>query len=412
MDERFIVLSAALVLGYGCISALANRSAVTPPMGFMLAGLFFSPLVSGLIEMDLNSERVAGVATLALVIILCCDAAQLDRKHIRKIRALPIRLLLVGLPLTMLLGTGLAALCFPGAPVAGLALLALLLSPTDAALGQAVISSKAVPNPIREALNVESGLNDGIALPPIFIVLFLLGAALGGHAENGWGRFVLFQLALGPAVGAALGLGVGRLIERNASRGWIEEDFQRIALPAIAILSYLLAEHVGGNGFIAAFVSGFMLGVTNEDVRERMMEFGETTGTLLSLLVFLVFGLVMIPETFEHWTVQTSVYAVLSLTVVRMVPVALSVVGLGLNLNTQLFLGWFGPRGIASVLYMLLVVRYLGIEGYETLFAAGVQTVALSVLLHGVTAAPLARIYGAWAKTHTTMKNPADASGT
>jgi NhaP-type Na+/H+ or K+/H+ antiporter len=317
--------------------------------------------------------------------------------------------LLIGLPLTMLLGTGLAALMFPGMEIAALALLAVLLSPTDAALGQAVITSDAVPEPVREALNVESGLNDGISLPPIFILLFVLGADLGSTADGGWTKFVAFQLLLGPVAGAAVGWGAGRLIERTSDLGWMESGFQRIAMPAIAMLGYALAEAIGGNGFIAAFVSGFMLGVTNPQVRERMLDFGETEGTMLSLLVFLVLGMVMIPATLEHWTLQTTVYALLSLTVVRMLPVVISILGLGLNFKTQLFIGWFGPRGIASILYMLLFVRYLGDHGYETLLATGIQTVTLSVLLHGLTAAPLAGVYGRWAESHTTMKDPRKA---
>jgi NhaP-type Na+/H+ or K+/H+ antiporter len=171
-------------------------------------------------------------------------------------------------------------------------------------------------------------------------------------------------------------------------------------MPAIALLAYALAEAIGGNGFIAAFVSGFSLGVRTESVRRNMQSFSETEGTLLSLLLFLILGLVLIPAAMPHWDLRTTVYALLSLTVVRMLPVAISVAGLGLDWRSVLFLGWFGPRGISSVLYLLLFVRYLGTPGYERVIATGVETVVLSVLLHGLTASPLAERYGRWKQAH------------
>jgi NhaP-type Na+/H+ or K+/H+ antiporter len=230
--------------------------------------------------------------------------------------------------------------------------------------------------------------------------MFVLGADLGGAGSHGWLTFAAFQLLLGPVAGIVVGVGGGRLIDFASERKWVDPSVGRLTLPAIAMLAYGLAEAIGGNGFIAAFVSGFTLGVKTQSVREQMMDFGETEGTLLSLLVFLILGLAIIPGVVAYWNVTTTVYALLSLTVVRMLPVAISVIGLGLDLRTTLFLGWFGPRGIASVLYLLLLVQYLGSSGYEILIAAGVQTIVLSVLLHGVTAAPLAKRYGRWMAAH------------
>jgi len=400
VNEQVLILAAGLTLVYAIFSRVASRSVVTPPMVFMGVGLLCSPLGLGLIEIQIDNKAIALLATVALTITVCSDASQVDRREIRKIEQLPIRLLLVGLPLTMLLGAGLAALSFPGFELAALVLLAVLLSPTDAALGQAVITSEAVPEPIREALNVESGLNDGIALPPIFVLLFLLGADLGDAGAHGWLVFAALQILLGPVAGALVGIGGGRLIDSAANRGWLDPGFGRMTLPAVAMLAYAVAEAIGGNGFIAAFVSGFTLGVKTKAVRKAMTDFGETEGTLLSLLVFLILGLAMIPHTVEHWSVTTTVYAVLSLTVVRLLPVAISLIGMRLDLRTILFIGWFGPRGIASILYLLLLVQYLGASGYETLIATGIQTVVLSVLLHGLTAAPVAERYGRWMSAH------------
>jgi len=403
MNEHLMVLASLLVLLFGALSRLAERSVVTPPMVFMLTGLLLSPVGLGLLEFELDNDGVMLLAEIALVIILCSDASQVDRSEIHKIRALPIRLLAIGLPLTMLLGAGIAALTFHdlGAPLAALALLAVLLSPTDAALGQAVINSEAVPEPVREAINVESGLNDGISLPPIFALMFVLGADLGDIPTNDWLRFAAQQIAFGALAGAVAGFFGGRLIDTSSDRGWVDPSFQRLSMPAIAILAYALAESIGGNGFISAFMAGFTLAVKNPAVREKMQDFGETEGTVLSLVVMLTLGLVMVPAAIGDWNLTTTLYALLSLTVIRMLPVAISLIGLkGMDLRTTLFIGWFGPRGIASIIYLLMFVQYLGSEGYELLIATGIQTIAMSVILHGLTAVPLANAYGRWKQGH------------
>ena len=400
MDVNFLILAAALVLIYGAVSGIASRSIVTPPMAFMLTGVLCGPLVLKLFDIQHQAAAVELLATVALVIIVCSDASQINLREFRKTERLPGRLLLIGLPLTMVLGAGIAKLAFPDFPLAAVALIAVILSPTDAALGQAIITNESVPETIREGINVESGLNDGICLPPIFILLFLLGADLSDVPHHDWVSFTLMQILLAPVAGAIVGFGGGRLIDLAARRNWVDEGFGRLTMPAIALLAYALAEAIGGNGFIAAFVSGLLLGVRTESVRKRMQSFSETEGTMLSLLVFLVLGLCLIPLTVQYWNVTTTVYAILSLTVIRMLPVAISLIGLGYDWRTKLVIGWFGPRGIASILYVLLLVRYLGTSGYEILIATGVQTVALSVLLHGLTAAPLANIYGRWMKAH------------
>jgi NhaP-type Na+/H+ or K+/H+ antiporter len=395
-NDLVLILAAAVAVAYGLVSRPAEDSVVTPPMAFTLAGLALGPLGLGLVAINFNNETVFLVATVALVVILASDASKVDPRRLGRSGSVAQRLLLVGLPLTMVLGAGLAWLLLPALGLAAAVLLALVLAPTDAALGQAVVSNQAVPETVRQAISVESGLNDGIALPPVFAVIFYLSAETGTMAaEEGpnWLAFAALQLLLGPVAGAVVGLGGGRLIELACRRGWIEETFQRLAMVALAVLAYALAEEIGGNGFIAAFVAGFTLAVKDAATRARMQEYGETTGTLFVLLVFIMLGLVMIPAMVPFMTWTTTVYALLSLTVIRMVPVAVAMAGMGVDWRTTLFLGWFGPRGIASILYLLLVVMNLGVPGYETLLATGVQTVALSVVLHGLTAAPLARRY-------------------
>ncbi len=283
---------------------------------------------------------------------------------------------------------------FEGSIVA-IALMALILSPTDAALGQAVVKSESVPTRIRQSISVESGLNDGIALPPILFCLAVLGAQGEGEAKS-WIGFLIMQVTLGPIVGAAVGYLGGRLVERMSSIGWMDETFQRMAVLPLAILAYALAEIVGGNGFIAAFCAGvgLRLGATSAEIRHSMQEFGEAEGTQLIMVVFLIFGLAMVPSAIGHWGWAELVYALASLTALRMVPVAISLIGAKLDWRSVAFIGWFGPRGIASVLYVLMAIEMIGLAGYEQVISVIVLTVAISVYAHGVSAAPLSERYG------------------
>ena len=223
----------------------------------------------------------------------------------------------------------------------------------------------------------------------------LLGAEAGDH-EGAWLGFVIKQITLGPVVGLAVGWIGGTLIQRMSDRGWMEETFQRLSALPMAILAFAFAESVGGNGFISAFVAGLGLtmGITSTHVRHQIQEFGETEGTQLILVVFLIFGLAMVPVAAQYWGWRELAYALASLTVLRMVPVAISMIGSKLDWKTVAFIGWFGPRGIASVLYLLMAVAAIGIEGHETVMSVIVLTIAISVYAHGISAMPLSRRYG------------------
>ena len=277
--------------------------------------------------------------------------------------------------------------------------LGVILAPTDAALGQAVVSDRRVPQRVRQALNVESGLNDGLAFPALLIAASLAGAeaeALGaGEARGaaGWAAFAAGQVVLGPLAGVAVGLVGARLAEWAVGRGWMNDVFLRLSTLALALLSYTGAELIEGNGFIAAFVCGLVVGKRSRRLLDGVEDFGETEGQLLTLVVFLLFGAVLLPEMGSlGW--RHLLYAGLSLTVVRMLPVALSLVGTRLAPSTVLFLGWFGPRGLASIIYLLLVLEGGGIDGMAEIESAVLLTIVLSIALHGATAAPLAGAYG------------------
>lgn len=394
--HQLLIFFALLIFTFGLFSRIAERKSVTGPMFFMTVGILGSSLAFDLIHATPQMGPVKLVAELALTLVLFIDASMIDKTVLRGASSrVPARLLLIGLPLTMLLGTGLGVLMFDSVSLWAIVLMALILSPTDAALGQAVVKSEEVPSHIRQSISVESGLNDGIALPPILICLALLGAEAGDR-EGAWLGFVIKQVTLGPIVGLAVGLIGGRLIQGMSDRGWMEETFQRLSALPLAILAFALAESVEGNGFIAAFSAGLGLtmGVTSAHVRHQVQEFGETEGTQLILVVFLIFGLAMVPLAAQYWGWRELIYALASLTVLRMVPVAVALIGAKLDWRSIAFIGWFGPRGIASALYLLMAVAAIGVTGYEQVMSVIVLTIAISVYAHGISAVPFSRRYG------------------
>jgi len=394
-DHPTIIFAALLIFAYGLFSKISDRSPVTAPMVFVTMGILVGPLALDYFHMELKGELVHILTEVTLVLILFVDASTINFKQLIQDRNVPIRMLAIGLPLTMLLGTLLAWLIFPEIGIWALVLMALILSPTDAALGQAVVKSEKVPERIRRWISVESGLNDGIALPPIFACLAALTATAGSSSEHHWVLFLLQQIFFGAIVGGLVGWVGGMLVETCSNKGWMNSTFQRLVSGSLAILCFAIAEMIHGNGFIAAFAGGLMLGMSTKSshVRERIQEFGEAEGQQLILFVFLIFSLVMVPSAVEHWDGRAWLYAILSLTVIRMLPVAISLSGKGIDFGTLCFVGWFGPRGIASVLYLLLVVNELGVQGYEQILSVIVLTVLLSVFLHGVSAVPLSNRY-------------------
>ena len=383
----------ALVLGFGLISRRLQSSPLTPPMVFVVFGAVVGAHGLGLLDIGPESHVAYVLAELTLVMVLFTDATRIDLRKLRREHDIPVRLLAVGLPLTMALGFVLAWKLLPGLGLWGAAVLGVILAPTDAALGQAVVSDPKVPVRIRQALNVESGLNDGMSLTALIILLCATG--FGEHVEVAWYALLAKQLLLGPLAGMIAGWIGGKLVNWGAASGWMTESFQRLASIGIALLAYAFADLIGGNGFIAAFSAGLVLGNTSRGTCAGLYEFAETEVQLLTLLSFLAFGSAMVLPVVEELSWQIVLYAVLSLTLVRMVPVALSLIGLGLRRDTVLFLGWFGPRGIASILLALAVLMTVpGAVSQGVALVVG-ATVLLSIFAHGLTARPAARAYAA-----------------
>jgi NhaP-type Na+/H+ or K+/H+ antiporter len=392
---------AALALGIvllGLVSRKIERVFLTPPLVFVAFGFLLGADVLGIAAFEIHAPFIHRLAEWTLVLVLFTDAARIDLRSIQREHDLPLRLLLIGLPLTITAGAVLGHWLFPALGFAGAALLASILAPTDAALGDAVLHDTRVPVRVRQSLNVESGLNDGLAVPSVLFFTVLAGAS--HDPARDWVRFILTQLALGPLIGAAVGALGGIAVERAVAAGWMSGAFQRLAGPALAFLAWSAALLAGGNGFIAAFVAGLAMGHFARNACGVLHAFGEAEGQLLALITFVLFGAAMVPFALAHATPAIWLYALTSLTLIRMIPVALALTGTGLRVQTTGFLGWFGPRGLASVVFGLALVESPQFPAKETLLATVGLTVVLSVILHGVTSAPLARAYGAWCGRH------------
>ena len=330
-----------------------------------------------------------------MVWVLFADAARVRVHDLRGDLRLVLRLLAVGLPLTILTilaGRGLAAWLLPGLGLWLALLVGAALAPTDAALGVPVVTNPVVPSRIRRVITVESGLNDGIATPIVMVAI--AGAVVAEESSGSEAGGALVELAIGVAVGVAIGFAGGWLLRWARRRGWAAEDFVGVAVLALALLAYVSALAVDGNGFVAAFCGGMGFGAAVGRRGPEELVFVEMASGAVSLLVWLAFGAIAVPIMLDRLDWTLVLYAVLSLTVVRMVPVALALIGTGLDRSTVAFVGRFGPRGLASLVFALLALEEIG-SGADQALAVIAVTVFLSVLAHGLSAAPLAARYGA-----------------
>jgi sodium/hydrogen antiporter len=384
---------ALLVILFVSLSARLGRVYVTGPIVFIVAGSVLGQTVWG---GSADATMIRTVAEVTLALVLFHDASQLQPRELRGDSVFTLRLLLVGLPLTIGAGYLLARGLFPEVGVWLALLLAAALAPTDAGLGSATVLNPVVPVRVRRILNVESGLNDGLATP---VVLFAVAVAAGAGSEHALPEAVR-EIAVGALVGAAAGFLAGRLLERSRASGWAQESLIPVAALAVPLFCYFGGVEVGGNGYIAAFVAGTAFASAQTSVEQTHVSLALTdqVSAFLGYAVWMLFGLIAAAADLGQlvrW--QTLVFAVLSLTALRMVPVALSLLGTGLGAQTVVFVGWFGPRGLASVVFALIAYESLDAEStVSTVIGVIAVTVTLSVLFHGVSAAPWARRYGAW----------------
>lgn len=393
MNEAGLLLVLIGIALFALFSRPISRDSLTPPMTFAAFGLLLSPVGLGWISLGLDNVVIHTLAEITLILVLFTDAARIKLKALWSDHDIPIRLLLIGMPLSIGLGTLLALAAMPQLLLLEALVLAVILAPTDAALGQAVVSSQKVPLRIRQTLNVESGLNDGIALPALLFVISFAATRHGGEHDPDWLNFVFLQLTLGPLTGALIGWLGSRAINKAIERRFLTHEFCNIYLLTLAFIAYLAADLIGGNGFIAAFIAGIATGNTLKHVNEEIYEFAESEGQLLNLVIFFLFGVSLLPQVWPRISGEMIVYAMLSLTLVRILPVFISLTGKRLRWETGLFIGWFGPRGLASILFVLLVLEHAQLVNQTLIFDTVIVTVLFSIFLHGLSALPGVKLY-------------------
>ncbi|WP_406656462.1 cation:proton antiporter [Methanolobus sp. ZRKC2] len=389
----FVIIFGTLMFLFGLVSRKIAGTVITAQMIFVAAGILLSPAGLNLIKISPNSSLVLVIAEIALVLTFFSDASRIGLRTLLQSDWLSGRLLLIGLPLTIGLGTAVALIIFTDLSLIEAALLGAILAPTDAALGQKVVEERKVPVLVRQGLNVESGLNDG-AVMPLFIFLLVLGT--GEELNEPIGilfNIALGQIGLGILIGGAIGLAGGWLFGKAAVKGWMSEFYYRTGFVALALISWLMADEMGGSGFIAAFVAGLATGAIGREITEEEVILAKVEANTLSLAVLFIIGIVS-GELLPLINLTVLTYAVLSLTIIRMLPVAISLIGTHLNIRTQLFVGWFGPRGLASIVLLLIAIGDVeGLVLSETIELAVITTVLISIFAHGITAGPASKHY-------------------
>ena len=398
---------AVALLGVAAVSGRLQGTPVTPAILFVAFGLLVGPKVLDGIDVSSTSSAVRVLAEGTLALVLFSDASRIDLGALRRTADLPVRLLAIGLPLTILLGAVAAAAVFGELSVEEAAILAIVLAPTDAALGQAVVTEPRVPTRIRQGLNVESGLNDGICVP----LLFAAVAAADIHSEISGGRspgtLLLEEIGYGILGGVVAGLLIATIVRRAGGRDLIAPAWRQVIPAAGAALAYGIASALDGSGFIAAFVGGTVFRLALGRDPEELNRLTEEVGAVLNGVTFVFFGAILLEPALSELSWQIVLYAVLSLTVVRMLPVAVAMVGSHARRPTLGFLGWFGPRGLASIVFAVIVVEESQLPHEHLIVQAIYVTVGLSVLVHGLTAAPLADRYARWYGRHPRHHPPA-----
>ena len=392
LNLAVVVVVAATFLVWSLIVARVERWNLTAPMFFVIVGFSLMHWPFHVEALHLGSTAIREVAEITLAVVLFGDAARVSVNELRHDAAVPTRLLTIGLPLSMVLGTVLAHLLLPGVGWWVCAVVGAAVAPTDAALGAAIVDDERVPERIRRILNVESGLNDGIATP--FVKFFLVAAVVGTSLETSSSGRAVAELVVGAVGGVLIGAVGGWLLVRARAAGWTTASTTALGVTALALVAYAACIEAGGNGFVAAFVAGLAYGTVTRHADEAALEFTHESGQLLSMVVWFLFGAVMLPALAEA-TWHDIAFALAALTVARMVPVALALLGTGFDRATIVVLGWFGPRGLASVVFALLAYESLAPGDGLRVVTVITATVLFSVVLHGASAAPVGKRYGA-----------------
>ncbi len=400
MRNWTIAVVAAVLFAWAIWSRRLERSVVTPAMFFVTAGLLFGPEGTGWIRLDVGGHELRAVAEVTLTLVLFTDASRLNLRALRQDYPLPLRLLGIGLPLTIALGTLVAKALFGGLTWLEAALVGVILAPTDAALGQAVVTDPRLPVRVSQGLNVESGLNDGICVPLLFILLAASSADEGAISGATALRLVFEQIGYGLLGGVVAAAGGSVIMAWAHRHGFMTSSWRRLATLATAAACYGLAAALGGSGFIAAFTGGLVFGWLNHREVPVVTQLVVDGGELFEAATFVLFGAVVVGPLLHRIDATVVLYAALSLTVIRMLPVALALVGSHAGLQTVGLIGWFGPRGLASIVFVVIATSEHALDGAPQISLIASATVLASVYLHGLTAVPLSARYATWYQAH------------
>jgi NhaP-type Na+/H+ or K+/H+ antiporter len=404
--EWALTTVALALLTVAAVSRRLSGSPITPAIMFVAIGLLVGPKVLDAVDIPSTSSTVRALAEATLALVLFSDASRIDLGKLRREISLPVRLLGIGLPLTIAFGALAAAVIFGELSFWEAAILGVILAPTDAALGQAVVTEPRVPGRVRQGLNVESGLNDGICVPLLFAAV--AAADVTSHISGGRTGITLLveEVGYGVVGGVAAGVLIGAIVLYAGRRDLIDGAWRQVIPAAGAVLAYGTADALGGSGFIAAFVAGMVFrGVIKRDP-EQMNRLAEEVGSVLNGVTFVVFGAILLGPALGELSWELALYAILSLTVVRMIPVVIAMLGSHARMPTLAFMGWFGPRGLASIVFAVIVIEESALPHEDLIVLAIYLTVGLSVFAHGLTAAPLAKRYADWFEHHPRDKAP------
>jgi sodium/hydrogen antiporter len=387
-----LAIFVSLFFLFSLVSRRLERTILTAPIVFTVAGMLMFSVLPSILKAGFNASVFLSLAEVGLVLLLFTDASRTKLVILRSVGSLPVRLLSIGMLLTIALGMLAALLVFPKLSIWEAGILAAVLAPTDAGLGQVIVNSPRVPVRIREALKMEAGLNDGLSVPFLLFFMAIAAAKIEG-GPMALTQFIVEQLGVGALVGLAIGLGGGWLMGLARRKEWVAESFQQIAVVALPLLCLAVCEMLDASMFIAAFVAGLAVQVGLKDVAEQGVEFGEKWGELVNLAVFFLFGLFVVRNS-PQFHLTFWLYALLSLTVVRMLPVAIASIGSGVTPASVVFMGWFGPRGLASIVLGLVYLKQeLSLPGESTIRLAVMVTVLLSIFAHGLSASTGIGIY-------------------
>jgi NhaP-type Na+/H+ or K+/H+ antiporter len=388
--ETAVTVLGALLVGGALLSGIARRSFLSLTAVFVVVGLLLGADGLGVLDFDPRSSFVRDLALTALVLILFRDGLEVEAEMLQKAWHLPLRKLVLAMPITAGI-IALATKALTDLTWTESFLLGALLSPTDPVLSSSVVTNPRVPRIIRHSLNLESGLNDGLALPPVLA----LTAALAADSHFVWWKFVLQDLSLGVAYGLVVGYVASRLLPRGGDLERSIAPHQR-ALYAlgVAFLTYgatTLPPH--GNGVIAVFVCAIVLGIRRPDIRRYFEARSEDIIEIVKLGIFVVFGsLLTFHGLFGDGWVAVAI-VVVTLLVARTVAVWVALAGTGVDRAEKGFMAWFGPKGVATMTFSLLVLNQR-IPAGDRIFNLAALVVLCSVVVHGVTDTPGAEWIG------------------